>query len=144
MSKDSWASLSSMTQPARPSSARLPWDSSLAYPGCQRASCHSTRARSMCMPSSALLHDASRCQSSPGLGSIFSYMPLTSALHCRHGARTPLNTLFWPDSPYSDCHNTYPGPEIRLFDETGLPNPPPVLDLVSEVNSPAAGWGVRV
>lgn len=103
----------------------------------------------MCMPSSALLHDASRCQSSPGRGSNPSYMllPLPFALHCslhRHGARTPLNTLFWPDSPYSDCHNTYPGPEIRLFDETGLPNPPPVLDLVSEANSPAAGWGVRV
>lgn len=67
-------------------------------------------------------------------------LPLPSALHSlhRHGARTPLNTLFWPDSTYSDCHNTYPGPDIRLYDETGLPNPPPVLDLVSEVNKPAA------
>ncbi len=38
-------------------------------------------------------------------------VPLPSC-PCRHGARTPLNTLFFPNNTYSDCHNEYPGDEI--------------------------------
>ena len=40
---------------------------------------------------------------------------------------------FWPDMVFENCSDSYPGPEIVLRDETGLPDSPPILDLVGVV-----------
>jgi len=54
----------------------------------------------------------------------------------RHGARTPLSTIYWPDFNFQ-CDDSYPGARIDLVDETGNPNPPALIDL----NMPKWGQG---
>ncbi len=48
----------------------------------------------------------------------------------RHGARTPLTALYDFNATWTHCSNHYAGVEVELFDEDGLPTPPPITDEV--------------
>lgn len=45
----------------------------------------------------------------------------------RHGARTPLSTMYWPDTKWESC-SEYPGIALQVKDVFGGPSPPPMLD----------------
>ncbi|GFR52541.1 hypothetical protein Agub_g15116 [Astrephomene gubernaculifera] len=97
--------------------------SSLAWPSHQAQSISST--------AQALLD--------PGVTRYDGFDPASASLKLvqvvfRHGARTPLNTIYrFPGTNWSHCPEHYPGVEVQLFDENGAPEPPPIIDMDTPV-----------
>lgn len=76
--------------------------------------------------STARQHDAARHLSFPSAAEL----KLVQVVH-RHGARTPLNTIYayaFPGLSWPNCEERYPGVDAALFDEHGSGEPPPILD----------------
>lgn len=60
----------------------------------------------------------------------------------RHGARTPLSNLYWPDTKWHNCNLPRPGSvNISLYDATGAAKPPNITDVDS---APVLPGGCRM